>query len=80
MGAIFGQAPILQHRNVLAADGHGDPLGDDDGGAPRQLAHQGLLDFSLRMGVQRTGAVIQQKHPRVAEQGPRQGQALPLSS
>jgi len=51
----------------------------DDGAGPRQPP-EGLLDGSLCRGVEGRGRLIQEQDCRLAEDGSRQGESLPLTA
>lgn len=46
---------------------------------PAQMLHV-LLDDPFGLVVQRTGGLVENQNPRVADQGPGDGDALPLAA
>jgi hypothetical protein len=63
VGALLHDASVVEHHDVAGAADRGQPVGDDDGRAPRQEAAQALLDPRFqpteRRGVDVTDSVSQ---------------------
>ena len=55
-------------------------MGDDEGGAAVHEAVQGGLDQAFVFRVERAGRFVQKEHGRVAQDGPRNGDALALAA
>ena len=69
---------MLQHHDALRLLHGGQPVRDDERGAPLHRGVQPLLheDFGLR--IQRAGGFIEQQQRRVLQYRPRDGDALAL--
>ncbi len=53
-------------------------MGDDEGGRPPQRPFQPADDGRFGVHVERRQGVVEDEHPRAAEDGPGQGEALAL--
>ena len=79
MGALFGDGAVLQYEDGVRVLDGGQAVGDDKAGAPfHELVH-GLLDLDLGTRVHIGGGLVQNKHGRVAEHGPGDGDDLALT-
>ena len=82
MGAAGRYAALVEDQDQVGVAHRGDPLGDDEDRAVL-LAHEPverLLDRRLRLGVHGRGAVVEDQEPRVDEERPGYGDALPLAA
>src|SRR3954468_13069283 len=53
VGAALGDAALVEHDDLIGVDHGRETVGDDDRGAPRGDALQGLLDRALGAAVER---------------------------
>ena len=70
-------ALLHDHDLVGVADG-GETVGDDEAGPVLHQLDHGVLDLLLRAGVHTGGGLVQNQDLRIAEEGPPDGQKLPL--
>ena len=70
--------PVDDQDRVGVAD-RGQPVGDDERRPVLHDAGQGLLDQPLGLGIEGRGRFVQDEDRRVLEQGPGEGQPLPLA-
>src|SRR5690606_34581968 len=59
VAALFDDAPLLDHQDPVGGADGGEPVRDDDGGAPAQRLGQRLLHRGLGGGVQAGGGLVQ---------------------
>ena len=78
MRALFDRAALVHHHDAIRIAHGGKPMGDDQRGAPGAQAGQCLLHQRLVLGIQRAGRFVEQQDARVAQQGARERDALPL--
>src|SRR5208282_5566316 len=78
--AAFDDAPALDYENLVGAADGGEPVRDDERGAPAHQVAEALLDERLRLRVQAGGRFVQQEDARVRQDGAGDGDALPLAS
>ena len=69
---------VDDHRDLIGQRQRRSPVGDQDRRPVRGHPAQGGVDRRLGDRVDGAGRVIQHQHPRVGDQCPGQGQALPL--
>ena len=80
MPTFFNQPAVVQHQNAVGFLHGGQPVGDDQGGAP---AHGGLqrgLHHAFAFGIKRAGGFVEQEQRRVFQHGPGDGDALALTA
>ena len=80
VGALLDDPAVLEDDDPVAAADRGDLVRDDQAGAAGEVLLQGLLDPRLGLGVEGAGAVVEQQDGGVGDEGPGQGQALPLAA
>ena len=73
-------ALVLDHEDGVGPAHHGQPVGDDEGGAVFHEPLQTFHDQRLGLGVQGRGGLVQDEDRRVLEQGPGYGQTLALAA
>ena len=80
MGARVENPPVLHHHDAIGQRKHGQPVRDQDRGAVAGELFQDLLDGLLALQIDLAGGLVEDQDGRIAEDGPRQGDALPLSA
>jgi hypothetical protein len=53
VGSFFDQRPFVQDQNSVGSLNRRESVGDDEGRAPYHEALEGLLDETLRIGIER---------------------------
>ena len=76
---LLEDAAGIEDNDPIGVPDSGHFVRDDEAGAPRQQLLERGLDAALRLRVQGAGAVVEQEHRRLGNQGPGQGQPLPLA-
>ena len=77
MGSLLGDAPLLDHNNIVGmADGR-QAVGNDDGCFALCQAAEILLNGAFRFRIDRAGRFIQDQHRGVFQYGA--GDAQPLA-
>ena len=80
MVAGLHHRPVAEHKNPVGADHAGQPVRQDQRGAPHHQPVQRLLDDRLVLGIDRGQRLIQHQHRRIPQQRPGDRQTLPLSA
>ena len=76
----FHDRALFDHVDHVGLGNGVQPVGDHQCGAAfDQFAH-GVLDETLRLGVERCGRLVQQDDGRIADQGPGDSDALALAA
>ena len=70
------EAPLVQDGDPLGLHYGGEAVGDDEHRAAIHHAVEGLLDEALALRVERTRRLVEEKNGRVAQEGPRDRDAL----
>ena len=78
MGALGGDATVVDHDDLVGPQDGADALGDDEAGAIFHDHLQGVLDLRLGLDIDRAGAVVQDQDPGLEQQGAGDGDALLL--
>ena len=78
MGALLGDAAVDDHEDAVVADDRRQPVGDGDRRAPVGHPLQRLGDQAVGPGIQRRRRLVEDQHPRIADEGPGDRQTLPL--
>ena len=78
VGALLDDGAVVDHQDAVAAPGGAQPVRDHDRGPPAQPLLQVAPDLGLGGHVQRAGRLVQDRDRGVADERPRQGQALAL--
>src|SRR5205085_6741646 len=76
---LLDQRALLEHVDAVGEADAGEPVGD---GQDRLGAGQGshpLEQLLFHPGIQGRGGLVEHEHGRVGEEGPGQGEALPLA-
>src|SRR5947199_3962722 len=76
--ALVDDAALIHHHNALEPLDCGEAVCDHNGGAPCHEILEAALHQSFVFGIQRRSRFVQQKEWRVAQDGPRNRQPLPL--
>ena len=82
MGAAFHDRALFQHMDPVGVHDGGQAVCDEDGDllpCGGDLADGGA-DLLLGDGVEGGGGLVEQKDPGLPEQGPRDGESLPLAA
>ena len=79
MGALLGDAAVLEHDDAARLADGGEAVGDHDRGAPGEQAAQALLDVALGVEVDVGGGLVEHEDARVGDEraGERDQLALP---
>ena len=80
MGAQAHQPALVQHENQVRVHDARHPLGDDEHRASPQVRPQFPAQAGFGGVVQRGEAIVEDVDGRALDQGPRDGQALPLAA
>ena len=80
MGAVSGNAAVVQDQDLVGVLYGRDALGDDDDGGILQIGGEGLADGGLCGAVHSGGGVVQNEHRRLSQHGPGNAQPLFLSA
>src|SRR5687768_6901960 len=80
VGAALGDPALVEDDDLVGIDHGRQTVGDDDGGAARGDAAQGLLDRRLGSAVERAGGLVEDQDRRVLEEGTGDGDALLLAA
>ena len=78
VGAYFDEMAVLQDENTVGTDDAGEPVGDYQGSTALHEAVQGFLDDGLVLGVHAGQGLVEDKDWGVLQEGPSDGDALPL--
>ena len=78
--AEVGDAAVFDERDASRQAQRRTPVGDEDGRAPGHELAQRRVDRLLGRGVDGRRRVVEQEHPRVAEDGAGEGDALALAA
>ena len=80
MASILDKMPLLQGHNPVGAAHGRKPMGDDKDRAALGDATHVLLDDPLTLIIERARRLIKNEDPWIADQSPRNGNALPLAA
>src|SRR5918992_2099726 len=80
VGACLGDAAVFDHEDRIYAPDQPELVGDDEGGASFCQGPPALLDGSGGFGVEAGLGLVQDQDRGVPEHGPRDGDALLLST
>ena len=67
MVAPLHDASLFHHQNLVGAADGGEPVGDDEGGAPLHQLIQSRLNHGLGFRVERTRGLIENKDARLRQ-------------
>ena len=79
MGALLGDAAVLEHDDPAGLADGGEAMGDHDRGAPGEQPAQGLLDAALGVQVDVGGGLVEHEDARVGDQRAGEGDQLALA-
>ena len=77
---MFDQPPPIEHKDLVSLLNCPKPVRHRDHGAVPGQAPQGQVDGCFGHGVQIGGWLVEQQDRRIAQDGPCDGQALPLAA
>ena len=80
VGAALGHPALVEHQDAIGADDAGEPVGEDERGAPAHQPVQRVLDRGLALRVHRGERFVQDQDGRVAEQRAGDRDALALAA
>src|SRR5918992_3397138 len=80
MGARLGDAAVFDHEDRIYAADQPELVGYDESGASFCQGPPALLDGGRSLGVESGLGLVQDQDRGVPEHGPRDGDALPLST
>ena len=79
MGSSFDDTAVFEyHDGVAVADG-GEPVGDDEHGAPLHQVIHTFLHNTLCPRIDGGRCLIEDEHRRISDRRPGDGEELPLS-
>ena len=79
VGAALDDAAALEHDYQIGAADRGEPVSDDERGAVAYDLGEGPLDLVLGADVDAGRRVVEDQNGRVEQQGPSNGEPLPLA-
>ena len=79
MRALLDDAAVLQHDDAVGIAHRGQPVRNDESGAPGERYFKRRLDFTLGETVDAGGGFIQNEDAGISHYGPRKGKQLPLA-
>ena len=79
VGAALDDASALEHDYQIGAADRGEPVSDDERGAVAYDLGEGPLDLVLGADVDAGRRVVEDQNGRVEQQGPSNGEPLPLA-
>ena len=79
MIALFDDLAVLQHDDTIRVAHGGQPVCDDDAGAPRQRTRQRGLDFALGETVDVRRRLVEHQNAGIRHDGAREAQQLALT-
>ena len=80
MAAALHDAPVVDDQDQVGLAHRGQPVGDDQRGAPGQRGVEGLLDRRLGLGVEVGRGLVQHDDLGRLQQQPGDGHALLLAA
>ena len=80
VAAALHHRAVLQHQDAVGADHAGQPVRQDQRGAPGHQPVERLLDHRLVLGIDRRQRLVQHQDRRVAQQRPGDRDALALAA
>ena len=80
MRALFDDASVLQHEDLIRGKDRGETVGDQDTGAGAHQRVDGSLDRGLRDGIQGGCRLVKDQQRRVLEQDAGYGDPLALAA
>src|SRR5690348_5144704 len=78
VATLIDKLALPDYKDRVGSTNLGEPVGDQQGGAPTQQPAHGLLDLVLGGAVDGAGRVVHHQNARIGEQGTGDGDALPL--
>lgn len=80
VGAVFGDAAVVEDQDLVGCDHCGQSVGDDEDGLVDDEGHDGLLDGDFALGVECGGGFVEQDDGGVFEDGAGDGDALAFAA
>ena len=80
MGAGLHDPPFVHHHDPVGLEDGGQSMGDHQCGAAAHGRVEGLLDQLLVLCIEGARGFVQEQDRRLADQGPGNGETLPLAS
>ena len=80
MPALRGDVPVVEHHHHVGQFQGAQALRDDEGGAARQQPAQGIVNQLLGVRIDAGGGVVEDQDARIHQNGPRNGDPLPLAA
>ena len=78
MGAVLGRPAVEQHEDLVGAANRGEAVGDEHHHAIASEFAEALEEIAFGAGIERCGRFVHDDERRVAEEGPGDGDTLPL--
>jgi len=78
VSAALDNPALIEHQDAVGADDARQPVRQDQGRAALREAIDGLLDHRLVLGIDRRQGLVEDQDRRIAQQGARNRQPLPL--
>ena len=79
MGTAFDNLSVVKYHDRIAVAYSGETVGDDEYGPAFHQAVHTCLNQTFRMGIDRAGCLIHDKHRRIGNCGPGDGKKLSLT-
>ena len=76
VGTDLDHSPGIDDDDTVEVGDSRQPVGHDQGRGPGHEPPEGLLDVSLRLGVERAGGLVQDQHRGRLQHGLSDGDAL----
>src|SRR5688572_15609678 len=76
--AVLGEPPAIEHEDAVGVTNGGEPVRNDERGAPLEQPVHGFLHQRFALAVERAGRFVEDQDLRVAQNRARNGDALAL--
>ena len=80
MGSGLHHGPAVHQNDHVRRLHRGQPVGNEEHGAPAEGLQEVEAHLPFGAGIEGTGGLIEDQHPRVLQHRPGQGQPLPLAA
>src|SRR5579862_2193372 len=78
--AALNDHSLLDDEDLVSPADRREPVCDHKGGAALHELVQSRLDHGLRLGIERTGRLVEDQDPRLSQECPRDRKPLALAS
>ena len=80
MGSSLNDTATLEYQDPVGAPESAEPVGNHKSGPALHGIFQGRHDLMFSLGIDRSCGIIQDQDGRIQQQGPGNGQTLPLTA